>query len=256
MGELIPASNLPAVPASHAVVVPQDRAQKRSASVQQKVAKAIRRVVSDYALNTRWQEIAYLASQDASLAKYGAPVTFPVGYGQPLLGRTDYSPDSFDINGWWIYKRLHYLVVSVLGVLADTDASHPLGTARVSLEKYKDLLLWNAATDIILAQKIVTAEDYNTIRSRISPNLRPIAVDGVAELRNRVLYIIDALDLIYRLSLQCERFKRAQEQVIITSELEDALNWFQSFAEVAENMREPEETSKSILNIRFWRLGR
>lgn len=227
-------SLLPAVPQSRATAI------YGGVPTRQRTGR-LRRVALEYSLNTRWQATAVMASQDASLKGYHCPIVFPTGYGDALLGSTSYTLKDLDFNGQWTYCRLHYLVRTVVASLADADASHPLGSVRVTLGKYQDLLLWNAAADLILAQKIVDAENYGLVRNLMSSSIKPIAIDGVAELRGRVLYIIDALDLIYRRILQCERFRRTQAQVIITSELEDALCWFQAFMEVAESMRESEE---------------
>lgn len=250
VNDIIPASNLPAVPASRAVVAPSNISGRHS------TGNVVRRVAAEYSLNARWRGMAAMASHDPSLKGYVPPVRFPIDYGQPLLGRADYTFKDFDPCGQWVYIRLHYLVTNVVTILASAEGSHPLSSVRVALDKYRDLLLWNAAADLILAQRIVAAEEYNPLRNLMGPSLKPIAVNGVAELRGRVLYIVDALDLIYRLALQCERFQRSQEQVIITSELEDALAWFQSFMEVAERMREPEEEPKPAKNPPFWQRWR
>lgn len=240
------ASNLPAIPTTSVITAQKDGFIQRKTN-------AVRRLATEYSLNDQWRVMATIASQDPELTGYNCPIVFPANCSTALLNRTTYSLQELGNDGRWIYCRLHYLVGTVLAVLDGVDDSHTLASVRASLEESQDLLLWEAAGDLILARKIIEAEKYNPVRSLLSPTLRPLAIDGVAELRGRVLYIIEALELIYKQMLQCERMRRSQQQTRITDELQAAVTWFETFREIAENMRRQDEGASSApSNQRRW----
>jgi hypothetical protein len=121
---------------------------------------------------------------------------------------------------------------------------------------YKDMLLWNAAIDLILADRLVAESRYSwSFFSREMWSGTTFQAEGVNELRGRVLYVIEALSLIHHEALSSERALRLSSEPVSTPPLEDALEWFRSFAAAADELAPSENNSEGgswLARFRGW----
>lgn len=198
-----------------------------------------------------WRQIAEAAERDHTLRQVGMGVAHP-GDGAPTLwGRTDFTMSDLAVDSQWVYARLSFLIKETTAALSGSTGSSVLDDIGRVMSMLGARLRWDAALDLILADRLIAESRYAVGPLSYLPEaLRPALVDGVPELRARVLYAIDALTLIHHAALDGDRVTRLSAEPVTMPQLDDALTWFRCYAEAHRDLRQPRRQARPLRSRR------
>lgn len=196
------------------------------------------RYFTDMEIVTRWDDIVRSTRNDPE-AKYARSDLYalrkPHSSQSSLWGKDSFYASALQEEDRIVLGRLKMLIDRCRVPISSEGGVRVFDEMAKTLQNIGSALLWDAAVDMMLARHIQNEQRFipaSTITDRILrkhfPENPPYEV---VELRRRVLFIVDVLSAVYRLTLQDEAAARLNASTATTMQLEDMLAWLKSYAE-------------------------
>jgi hypothetical protein len=216
--------------------------------------------------SAEWRRVVGAARDDHALPPARnvlGPLTIPVphpGGGAPTLwGRTKFSTLDMAGESQLVYKRLSFLIAETTAALSHSTGSVVLDDVGRTMSRLGARLRWDAALDLILADRLSAESKYESgLFSRARDGRRAAFLSNVRDLRGRVLCAIEALTVIHRAALFGDSRARLSADPVSLTQLDDALTWFRCYAEAYEELAatyDPPPSSNRSRRAKRRRLG-
>lgn len=239
--------HLPAVP-RRPVGPPQTRA----------VARVVARRLLELWAGDDWRRTVEAAYRDPALEGPlrqldDAQVLAYLGVSNSLVpGRDRIQVHELSRESRGVYCRLEHLLEQVANEL---DCANPV-LADISriLRRYRQSLAWEAALDLALADRLITEAGYTlSIGAGAARHNRVPIVPAADALRDRVLFVVSSLTMIFQASLGADAAARLSTAPVELPQLDDAMAWFTSYV---ESHQELDQTSQPQFRRRRrrWRI--
>ena len=165
------------------------------------------------------------------------PVPHPGGGAPTLWGRTEFSTLDMASESKLVYARLNFLMAETTAALSHSTGSGVLDDVGRTMSRLGARLRWDAALDLILADRLSAESKYESgLFSPARDGLRAAFRSSARDLRDRVLYAIEALTVIHRAALFGDSMARLRADPVSLTHLDDALTWFRCYAEAYEEL--------------------
>ena len=230
-------------------------APARAAAANQVGPRLLALVLGDTAQGLRhsaeWRRVVGAARHDHALhagqhlsSRFPIPVPYPGGGAPTLWGRTEFSTLDMASESQLVYKRLNFLIAETTAALSRSTGSGVLDDVGRTMSRLGARLRWDAALDLILADRLSAESKYESgLFGRARDGLRAAFLSNVRDLRDRVLYAIEALTVIHRAALFGDSMARLSADPVSLTQLDDAVTWFRCYAEAYEKLADPPPSS-------------
>ncbi len=173
-----------------------------------------------------------------------------------LFGADELRWDQLAPQSQLVYFRLHDLLDQVTDILrGDIDGSALSGFSAL-FAQCRPFLEWDAMIDLSLADLLVANVESKSLALRLGLPRLPTdaaAIPGVDELRQRVLYCVDSLQVIYDVALRLQASKRLSDGKIGLPRYHEIVDWFRCYAESLDAVRAINEPAEPERASRRWR---